>query len=460
MDTTYDVRIRKTDVYKSRKKNGSDTYWVCWKVGEKRFKEPFKQSALAESFRSELVAASRKGEAFRLVDGLPVSMARIGADMAWYDFACKYVDMKWPRSAATTRRTHAEAMTALTMSMLADKRGKPDDKQLRRVLTRWAFNTVKRDEAQGDDLNALKWLQAHTLPVSALRDPATLRRVLDSLTVQLNGKPAAPTVTRRKRSVFSTSLGYAIELGILDTNPIPALKWSPPKSAGTVDRRRVASPMQARTLLNVVRTQHRTGRRLVAFFGCLYYAAMRPEEAVALRKDNLALPAEGWGEILLEGAEPHAGSEWTDSGENRDDRGLKHRASDDTRVVPSPPELTALLNAHIAEFGTAPDGRLFRGERSASELPKITIWRAWQRARREVFTPEVQASPLAGTPYDLRHAMLSTWLNGGVPPTDVAEWAGNSVEVLLSVYAKCLDGGHVLKRRLVEAALGHAPTSR
>ncbi len=77
-----------------------------------------------------------------------------------------------------------------------------------------------------------------------------------------------------------------------------------------------------------------------------------------------------------------------------------------------------------------------------------------------MFTPEVLASPLAGTPYDLRHAMLSTWLNGGVPPTDVAEWAGNSVEVLLSVYAKCLDGGDAMKRKLVEAALGHGPARR
>ena len=36
---------------------------------------------------------------------------------------------------------------------------------------------------------------------------------------------------------------------------------------------------------------------------------------------------------------------------------------------------------------------------------------------------------------------MSTWLNGGVPPTTAAEWAGHSVEVLLRIYAKGLDGG-------------------
>ena len=46
----------------------------------------------------------------------------------------------------------------------------------------------------------------------------------------------------------------------------------------------------------------------------------------------------------------------------------------------------------------------------------------WQVA----LTTAEQASPLARRPYDLRHACLSTWLNGGVYPTQVAEWAGHS----------------------------------
>ncbi len=55
-------------------------------------------------------------------------------------------------------------------------------------------------------------------------------------------------------------------------------------------------------------------------------------------------------------------------------------------------------------------------------------------------TPEQAASPLAARPYGLRHAALSSWLNPGEDPIEVAERAGNSVEVLLSRYAKCLDG--------------------
>ncbi|MEV8442907.1 tyrosine-type recombinase/integrase [Actinosynnema sp. NPDC051121] len=281
--------------------------------------------------------------------------------------------------------------------------------------------------------------------------------VLDGLTVRLDGQPYAPSMVNRRRKILSTAMEYAVELKLLTKNPIPALKWKAPKTVNAVDRRSVANPVQARTLLAAVGTQQRSGPRLVAFFGCLYYAAMRPEEAVALAKHNLSLPDEGWGELIIDTAEPHAGKEWTDSGANRDRRQLKQRARGETRTVPCPPELTALLHLHIRLFGTAADGRLFVGERNDQELPKLTIVRAWQRARAEVFTPEVAATPLAGTPYDLRHAAVSTWLNGGVPAVTVAEWAGHSVEVLLKIYAKCLDGEAVAVRQRVEAALGHRP---
>ena len=58
-------------------------------------------------------------------------------------------------------------------------------------------------------------------------------------------------------------------------------------------------------------------------------------------------------------------------------------------------------------------------------------------ARTLALTPAQVASPLAGRPYDLRHAGVSLWLSAGVPAPRVAERAGHSVEVLLRIYAKC-----------------------
>ena len=454
MSTTYEVRIWSIETYEGQR---GRTYRVRWRVAERRQKQVFKTKALAEGFRSELVTASRKGEAFDIETGYPISMRRDTAVMSWYDLACAFADMKWPHVAATTRRTHAEALTALTVLMLSNARGRPDGKVLRHALSRWAFNTPRRtaDNVPEQVRKTLDWVRRNTRDVASLSRAEVLRPVLDGLTVRLDGAPAAPSVISRRRKIFNTTIEYAVERRLLPANPLPKLKWKPPKTVSTIDRRSVANPVQVRTLLEGVREQGRIGPRMVAFYACLYYAALRPEEAVRLAKPNLHLPDKGWGEFILDGADPHAGREWTDSGKNRDNRQLKQRARGETRTVPCPPELTAIIHAHVGLFGYGPNGRLFVGERNKEELPKGTINRVWRWARAAVFTPEVHASPLARTPYDLRHAAVSTWLNGGVPPTQVAEWAGQSVEVLLRIYAKCLDGGDAALRQRIERALGH-----
>jgi len=453
MGTTYDVRVWSIEV---RKRVRGTYYRVRWTVAGRQHREQFNTVALAESFRSDLLAAARKGEAFDMDTGLPVSMSRTARAMSWYEFACAFVDMKWPLVAATTRRTHAEALTAVTASMFTGTRGKPDDKLIRKALTRWGFNKVKRgDPDMPDEVRyALRWIAANTRPVSDLAKPEVLRPLLDALLVKLDGTPAATSVVSRRRKIFNTAVEYAVERKLLHSNPIPALKWKIPKAVTVVDRRRVVNPTQARQLLHAVAQQGRSGPRLVAFYGCLYFAALRPEEAVALNKRHLDIPESGWGWLYLDRAEPHAGKDWTDSGRNRDRRQLKQRERGETRSVPCPPELTALIHAHIKQFGIAPDGRLFRGERNDQELPKGTINKIWRLARAAVFPPEVLVTPLAETPYDLRHAAVSTWLNAGVPAADVAEWAGHSVEVLLKIYAKCLDGGIDLLRARVDRALG------
>jgi integrase len=120
--------------------------------------------------------------------------------------------------------------------------------------------------------------------------------------------------------------------------------------------------------------------------------------------------------------------------------------------VPIPPELVAILREHIDTFGTGPDGRIFASERG-HVVASTAISDVWAEARTLALTPEQVASPLAARPYGLRHAAVSLWLNAGVPPTDVAERAGHSVQVLLRVYAKCLDDGEAVANKRIDAAL-------
>jgi integrase len=98
-----------------------------------------------------------------------------------------------------------------------------------------------------------------------------------------------------------------------------------------------------------------------------------------------------------------------------------------------------MIREHIEEFGTAPDGRLFRTYRGGIYLPS-TLWQVLQKARVAAFTEAQAASPLARKPYDFRHAGVSWRLNAGTPATLVAEWAGHTVEVLYRIYTHCLDG--------------------
>jgi integrase len=452
--TSFDVRIHQTEVIAGKR---SSTFKVRWSVEGKRYKKSYKTAGLAEGFRSKLVVASREGVAFRTTDGLPVTFQRESDDMTFYVLATTYTDLKWKASAATTRRTRAEALAAATMAMLTTAPGKPDDAVLRKALNRWAFNTQRRTEPDvpADIQRALDWLTPATHKVSTLGDPDRIHALIDALNHKLDGTPRAASVTKRWRSILRSMMNYALSRKLLTTNPVTAHKGKATVATNhAIDRRRVANPTQARALLDAVATIQRAGPRLVAFFGCLYYAGLRPEEAVGLRKQDLDLAETGWGTLHVTNAEPYAGREWTNTGANRDKRQLKQRSIGDVRPVPCHPELITLLRHHMKHYGIGPDGRIFRGERNNEEIPKLTITRTWKRAREKAFTPETAATLVAATPYDLRHAACSTWLNAGVPATTVAEWAGHSVEVLLRTYAKCLDGTRPTMERIIDTVLG------
>ena len=259
--------------------------------------------------------------------------------------------------------------------MLAAGGSGPAGAELRSVLVNWGFNTKQRAMAPENVADTLSWLERNTREVGELSDAALCRKVLAAATTKLDGTRAAPTSVRRNRAVLLNALDYAVELKLLDQNPIKNLKWRAPKTAWEVDRRVVVNPRQARALLDAVRSQQPSGPRLVAFFGVLYYSGLRPEEAIGLRRRDVVLPdvdddsdassgqdaGNQWGELHLRKARPDAGKQWTDDGSGRDDRGLKHRAEGESRPVPCPPPLTGLLREHLAEFGGEPADPLFRG---------------------------------------------------------------------------------------------------
>jgi len=111
-----------------------------------------------------------------------------------------------------------------------------------------------------------------------------------------------------------------------------------------------------------------------------------------------------------------------------------------------------MLRQHLRQFGTTPDGRLFRGTRGGM-LSESVYGRAWHTARHAALGPELAATPLARCPYDLRHAALSLWLNATGEPAEVAARAGNSAHVLHDVYLHCIDSQDDIVSQRIEDAL-------
>ncbi|MEU5838361.1 tyrosine-type recombinase/integrase [Streptomyces diacarni] len=235
---------------------------------------------------------------------------------------------------------------------------------------------------------------------------------------------------------------YAVRHGILRQNPLPKGKGSgggAPKVAQAIDKRSLLNPEQVTALLDWIGKRPRRGLIYRAFFATLCYAGLRPEEAVALHVSDATLPETGWGEFIVHDARSEVGSQWTDSGKPHDDRDLKGRAEGDTRAVPIHPDLVTFLREIIDRYKLKPTDLLFPGE-NGGMLAGSLFRRVWDNAREAVLQPHEYKSPAGKRVYDCRHTCLTAWLNKRIPQAQVAEWAGNSVLILLATYARCIAG--------------------
>ena len=420
-----------------------------WKVGKKRWSKTFATLKQAERHTNMLKLAADEGKPFDVEYGLPVALAREQRELeaasqspvTWLDHAEAFAVHKWPELAGNSRRSIAEVLQDITIILLPDEPGRPNDAAMKRALRRHLFAPApSREPPTAMETECLEWAKGHSLPLEALSNFVTLRRLLDGLTRTRRGT-ASPNYFTRRRSVLHNVLDYAVSTENLNVNPLaqPGLRWKPPvgvKRGGdddTIDPRIVGTDADVERILAEVPD------RYVAFYAVMYYAMLRPEEAVDLRKVDCFLPADGgWGRLIVSGATPAPGRLWTDSGSTHESRGLKHRSNKATRSIPAPPRLVELLRSHLDKYG-ARGGFLFRNTRGR-RIDSSTCSRVWEKARQAALTEDELITDLLGHTYALRHSGVSMWRNAGVPAPQVAEWAGHSARVLDSVYSKVLTG--------------------
>src|SRR4051794_23397022 len=95
MTVTYEVRIWEVRRNQSSK---APSFEARWKVGTKSRSKTFRTKALAENFLSDLRQAAKKGEAFDVTTGLPVSMLAADSEPSgpsFMKFAQSYVVSRW-----------------------------------------------------------------------------------------------------------------------------------------------------------------------------------------------------------------------------------------------------------------------------------------------------------------------------------------------------------------------------
>lgn len=457
---SFKVRFRKTDVYEGKRKT---THYVRWTVEGVPFKVPFDFPEAAESYKAKLRSAANEGLPFSTANGEPTAWAREIQEEAANEVSAigildhfrDYISAHWHRWSAHHRENVASTLMDAMVALLPQD-NRPQEALLRKALRRCAFNH-KAEAPTGKIAAALAWAEQHQLPVTCLGDVAAIHAILDRFALQANGGKRAVSSQRRMRAALNTPVDRAVYAGhiqsnLLQTHPEFKVKKTA-RTSVAVDKRVCANLDQAERLLAAVEQVQWSGPRLKAFFATCFYAGLRPEEAVELRRANVTLPATDteWGEMHLEGAAPYIGPAWTDDGANREYRGLKHREADAKRIVPISPRLVAILRTHMNTFEPGPDGRLFVSC-YGKVLSARTCQKVFHKARAIAFTEVEAASPLTTRTYHLRHSCLSRWLNAGVPATQVAEWAGNSVEILLRIYAHCIDGELHRHQHKIEAA--------
>ncbi|MGP3979411.1 site-specific integrase [Streptomyces sp. 8N114] len=463
---TYDVKFYEIEHRPDRRK----PYRVRWVVGGNRHSKSYQLKPQAEGRKSELMEAARRGEQFDTERGLPVSELRAKDVVTWYEHACAYVLMKWPRAAAKHRAGIADALATATPALLKQptSRPTPSRSDIRQALFQWAFRMVRNDknelvprhqveEPPPRVSRALAWVSQNSLTVQEAANPEAVRKALNAVSAKLNGEQAAENTARRKRMVLNSTYNYALERELIEgINPLKRVDWQAPQTDDEVDFRYVPDPKLASALIREAARQGARGAHLHAYFGCLYYAAMRPAEISQLKAKDCRLPKKGWGTLTLDSSSPEVSTGWTDAGKPYDERGLKRRARKTTRPVPIPPVLVTLLRTHLDTYGTADDGRLFRAARGG-RVRSTEYCEVWHKARRKVLSPADAKTPLAEVPYSLRHAGVSLWITAGVEPTEVARRAGHSLAVLYRVYAKILTGRQDHSNELIDKALGGLP---
>lgn len=417
-----------------RRSGGRSKPWIVrWEVDGRRSSRSFKTRALADRYRSELIVAHDRGEAFDRDSGEPLAWAPAPGEITVHEWARRWVAEQWPDWQPRTRASALEALSRFVPLAVADRAPAPPA-DIRRFI-----GDDLHPESDGSDPACAAWLEQWSRPLNSLTR-SNLAEVEQQLALGLDGQPLSPSTAGRYRKVARACVRRAVDLEVIAVDPWPPpargrrqRKNARPKAA--FDVRQLPDPATMQRAIDAMRTHQPASRTYQVMTAVAYYAGLRPSEVVMLRRGSLSLPTEGWGSIEVVEADV--------------DFDVPGEPKTGPRSVPIPPVLVDLLRTWLDEAGPAgADDLLFRTRNGNRPTPSNWM-RSWHRALREIGHPPLRV-------YDCRHAAATTWLRAGVPLGEAARRLGHSVETLVSTYVGALAGDEQIANDRIELHLGRS----
>lgn len=270
--------------------------WVVrWRIDGRDRMRKYASRAQAERLRSELLVAASAGQSFDLATGLPA--AWVEEDVSFLDWACQWLELKWPQWAGNSRRAAVEVMVALTPHMIRPDAAQPP--LTVRELRAWLYAEALDPNVEVDPSTPIaKWFEKHSLGLSEI-GPVEVETALRGGLTRLNGKPVAASTAARRKNMLSSLFKAAVRRELMASNPVERIEWRNPMLSKRLDIATVPSVDDVRDLVDLVWSLPRDGSRYAAVFDLMGFAGLRPSEVSGVEINDLRLPDTGWGIVRL-----------------------------------------------------------------------------------------------------------------------------------------------------------------
>lgn len=399
-----------------------------WTIDGSPVDKTYKTHKEADRVRRHLLNAVEEGVRFDPVTKAPVEWGsgEVPAVVQWLD--TWIAGRAKPGSPANTRKGDIEIAVDMVEATLL--RTSPEGADVR--MWAWRWFTRKRDETDPVFTGELLRGAIHVERWSPRLDEIDAEALWDRLGRNLDGGKAKPNYARRRRNLAARVLKDAVKKRLLVDNPLDWIEKDLRAPSMAVDPTTLPPRGEARGFIGMVAAKGDVGERGFAFLHTILDSGCRPAEALGLMECDIIRPdgdRKGYYLRLTRGV-TLTNPALTDDGVGWQARDvLKWRSEGDFRLVPVRRELIKMIDAHIAKYGTATDGRIFvtkGGNPIATTLAGV-----WRKAVKEHY-PTGDYSALR--PYDLRHIYATTCLAEGIDEGKVSKYMGNSIDVLRKTY--------------------------